>query len=1083
MTYLLGQPKKQGSLSSPAELFSPDRYEFFTFDDDGQIIKKLMSVKEIQKIIANNEKGLTGEHETPIEYYQILTVTPDVESIPAISRINPNEPLFSIHDVIASVQNVLKSEINIKQSQSNLNKTNFVATPTSDHFEILTEKPESPYTVGVQKSTQTSNSPQPQTTEPSPTSSSFETNKEFLNAVTTFSGVRLPASEINHSGENVESEATTIGQEILEEKVEPGPQHFETNKEELAQVETFKPEVLTKEDSKGPEKLVLLESQKADESVQLEGQKQQVVPGEPEPPQILVEAESQKPEKIVQVAQKIEEPIHSETPKPLPLAASITSQNFVTFTEPVEQTTLSFIPLSTLVSNGKLVSSSHIAASTTESSSKTPTELYETKPLSLIDAHPAIISNETFLEMKPIEVEEEWRIKEPNVEVEKVTLAENPSESFVKLATLLKGSVPERNSSNTESSASPSGISFTPDLANSVSSVLWQIASENAFQKNTSASTEPAFSSTTSASKLPEKIQELEPINHEERTPPLLPSTTKLPFQSFVKDEEKKNPLVVLESILRPQNKPRPFQISAAVEEETSTRGPEEPIHWVSSSTLNTEQKAYTPLSTIIVADTQGPTFGVKFDQRNSTTTVKTDFKTTQELLSSTTPPSTFVVSVSPDAVTQSPEHVKPITDKVIPLVNPLNTTNQTEPIIEGIQVIQEGNIGQIPRTTEYPGQIVKEIQKDETPEFVLVDNQNLTNSDSNTFTTHLPYIVTDLPLPGNSEEREEIAEGSSKIENVQPSTSTTFAPVEEFEPLKVTPSQNLDISFVPMLIKTPPDFKDVESLFNKKEQPQAEEITTVKEEQQTAKAEETTLSPENEKLESKILPEDEMDLKSILPVVEDDINQKVAAVKNDSGLQTVEEEIGTLKQNLPPISYSSKPQKYAYTKPTKTKPSTQVKPNLKDQTKLTEHKRPYENHLQSSPSVLELDAAPAENLGLESTIANLDTDIKRFSELCNELAFSLWSSVTHNGLSFVRSIVISPFAVTSLLAMVFLGARGPTSGQMNDVLKLDDMVTFNPHLVFRNVTESLVISRNPGVSTAVFVRELYSDKVSAMTF
>jgi serine protease inhibitor len=81
------------------------------------------------------------------------------------------------------------------------------------------------------------------------------------------------------------------------------------------------------------------------------------------------------------------------------------------------------------------------------------------------------------------------------------------------------------------------------------------------------------------------------------------------------------------------------------------------------------------------------------------------------------------------------------------------------------------------------------------------------------------------------------------------------------------------------------------------------------------------------------------------------------------------------------------------------------------------------------------------------------------------------------------RSVTMSPFAVTSLLAMVFLGARGPTSGQMNDILRLDDMVTFNPHQVFRNVTESVVLSRTQGVATAAFVRELYSDRVSQVEF
>jgi hypothetical protein len=142
-------------------------------------------------------------------------------------------------------------------------------------------------------------------------------------------------------------------------------------------------------------------------------------------------------------------------------------------------------------------------------------------------------------------------------------------------------------------------------------------------------------------------------------------------------------------------------------------------------------------------------------------------------------------------------------------------------------------------------------------------------------------------------------------------------------------------------------------------------------------------------------------------------------------------------------------------------------------------HRDPVVDKPLVQPAVINLDRTSDNGAGLEASVTRLDEDVRTFVELCNELAFSLWSSITHNGISSARSLVLSPFATTSLLAMVFLGARGPTSGQMNEVLKLDDMVTFNPHLVFRNVTESVIISRNPGVATATFVRELYSDRVS----
>ncbi|XP_012283435.1 mucin-17 [Orussus abietinus] len=133
-------------------------------------------------------------------------------------------------------------------------------------------------------------------------------------------------------------------------------------------------------------------------------------------------------------------------------------------------------------------------------------------------------------------------------------------------------------------------------------------------------------------------------------------------------------------------------------------------------------------------------------------------------------------------------------------------------------------------------------------------------------------------------------------------------------------------------------------------------------------------------------------------------------------------------------------------------------------------HKRP-----QHQPSVF-LDTSQTAT-GLDGSTKNLDQDIVYFVALCNELAFKFWTS-TNKGLSTARSLALSPFGMTSLLAMVFLGARGPTSNQMNDVLKLDDVATFNPHLVFQNVTDTVSLARNQGIANAAFVRELFADKV-----
>lgn len=139
---------------------------------------------------------------------------------------------------------------------------------------------------------------------------------------------------------------------------------------------------------------------------------------------------------------------------------------------------------------------------------------------------------------------------------------------------------------------------------------------------------------------------------------------------------------------------------------------------------------------------------------------------------------------------------------------------------------------------------------------------------------------------------------------------------------------------------------------------------------------------------------------------------------------------------------------------------------------------RPLPDPPLTPPTAVELHPAPHESMGLEASTAFLGDDVRRFSDLCNELAFRMWTSITGKGSITSRSLVFSPFSATSLLAMVFLGARGPTSGQMNDILRLDDMVTFNPHQVLQNITESVLNSRNYGVATAAFIRELYSDKV-----
>lgn len=138
----------------------------------------------------------------------------------------------------------------------------------------------------------------------------------------------------------------------------------------------------------------------------------------------------------------------------------------------------------------------------------------------------------------------------------------------------------------------------------------------------------------------------------------------------------------------------------------------------------------------------------------------------------------------------------------------------------------------------------------------------------------------------------------------------------------------------------------------------------------------------------------------------------------------------------------------------------------------------PHQQEQQQFPthSLLSLDASQSA-IGLDITIRHTSADIINFAKLCNELAFNFWVA-TNKGLSTARSLALSPFGMTSLLAMIFLGARGPTSDQMNEVLGLDDVATFNPHLVFQNITDAVGLARGQGIANAAFVRELFADKM-----
>lgn len=133
-------------------------------------------------------------------------------------------------------------------------------------------------------------------------------------------------------------------------------------------------------------------------------------------------------------------------------------------------------------------------------------------------------------------------------------------------------------------------------------------------------------------------------------------------------------------------------------------------------------------------------------------------------------------------------------------------------------------------------------------------------------------------------------------------------------------------------------------------------------------------------------------------------------------------------------------------------------------------------NALKNSGSIT-LEPAPKQALGLEESTAHAGEDILEFTRFCNDVAFNFWIALSNDGISSARSLALSPFALTSMLAVLFLGARGRASAEINELLHFDDIVTFNPHALLRNVSESVNEKQDDNIHTNAFIREILSDR------
>ncbi|XP_053663946.1 mucin-5AC [Anopheles marshallii] len=128
--------------------------------------------------------------------------------------------------------------------------------------------------------------------------------------------------------------------------------------------------------------------------------------------------------------------------------------------------------------------------------------------------------------------------------------------------------------------------------------------------------------------------------------------------------------------------------------------------------------------------------------------------------------------------------------------------------------------------------------------------------------------------------------------------------------------------------------------------------------------------------------------------------------------------------------------------------------------------------------------------LEVKAALDEEETELLRFLSICSNLGTNVYGSLTDasNARSMSdQSLVYSPFATITTLSMLFLGTRGATAENINGVIGLDEMTSFNPHLFFKSVAEDLTPKnrrasvlaheRNAVHPDSTFQRTLLSDE------
>ncbi|KAK7077810.1 hypothetical protein SK128_025829 [Halocaridina rubra] len=126
-----------------------------------------------------------------------------------------------------------------------------------------------------------------------------------------------------------------------------------------------------------------------------------------------------------------------------------------------------------------------------------------------------------------------------------------------------------------------------------------------------------------------------------------------------------------------------------------------------------------------------------------------------------------------------------------------------------------------------------------------------------------------------------------------------------------------------------------------------------------------------------------------------------------------------------------------------------------------------------STDNVAQLLEVPLDNPGLEATVEGLDPDIRNFIDAVNGITFKIYKEAAQQYKR--KNFVMSPLSLISTLYILLLGARGSTSGALSDFLLSDQFYTFNPHLILKNVTDSILAMHR--VHDVAFFKQLLVER------